>query len=531
MADRQAVQDLLIPFVSANRAGSSASPAVSVPVSAAATPATSTPGTPSSVAKGKRKADAMDAEAKSRTYDLRKSLLKKNSTLSHLHRQLVIGKLISEEEFWEGREAILRAEELTESQRPGRPSRLLDDRFVSAPKDPKKIQGGTGRGIKKVENGPVTLNLTKELIREIFEEFPVVQDAYAKHVPRIAENEFWARYFSSRLWEQHRASERKSATDEGTRKKDDIFDLYLEDPDWDPTPRKEMPDDVERFLDLQATEEDHGDSTTVRDVTMQAGRERTSLPLIRRFNDHSEKLLRAGKGTVSTNGLPMIYDEIEYSDLNAPAAPAQIALDVADADKEADKDAANGVLVGKSDAELRSLADGEVARVQKWHVNFGEVSLPNPSHGTAGGPPPDELKPLYDQFNFQREAQALAMKVVRDMHLASNKEEEVYAAIPQTILEQMRSCHIAATEFLRQYWAAILPPPPGSLGAGASSAEREKRAQKMIKYLKGTEGKVNAIVNVAMTERFDPERVRSAMAPTLGAVNVALARDAKRSKA
>lgn len=232
IADRQAVQDLLIPFVSANRASGSGSPAVSVPASVAATPAASTPGTPSSVAKGKRKADALDPEAKSRTYDLRKSLLKKNSTLSHLHRQLVIGKLISEEEFWEGREAILRAEELAESQRPGRPSRLLDDRFVSAPKDPKKIQGGTGRGLKKVESGPVTFNLTKELIREIFEEFPVVQDAYAKHVPRILDTDFWARYFSSRLWEQHRASERKTAADEGTRKKDDIFDLYLEDPDW-----------------------------------------------------------------------------------------------------------------------------------------------------------------------------------------------------------------------------------------------------------------------------------------------------------
>jgi transcription initiation factor TFIIH subunit 1 len=33
---------------------------------------------------------------------------------------------------------------------------------------------------------------------------------------------------------------------------------------------------------------------TVRDVTMQAGRERSSLPLIRRFNEHSNKLLRRG---------------------------------------------------------------------------------------------------------------------------------------------------------------------------------------------------------------------------------------------
>ena len=31
----------------------------------------------------------------------------------------------------------------------------------------------------------MVLNITKELTREIFEEFPVVQDAYARHVPGV----------------------------------------------------------------------------------------------------------------------------------------------------------------------------------------------------------------------------------------------------------------------------------------------------------------------------------------------------------
>lgn len=66
---------------------------------------------------------------------------------------------------------------------------------------------------------------------------------------------------------------------------------------------------MERFLDLAATEEDHGEvgrvfshvsrlivgkAITIRDHTMQAGRERSALPLIRRFNDHSDKLLQRG---------------------------------------------------------------------------------------------------------------------------------------------------------------------------------------------------------------------------------------------
>ena len=48
--------------------------------------------------------------------------------------------------------------------------------------------GGTGVGVKsKADSGPVVLNISKELTREIFEEFPVVQDAYARSVPGVCE--------------------------------------------------------------------------------------------------------------------------------------------------------------------------------------------------------------------------------------------------------------------------------------------------------------------------------------------------------
>ena len=50
-------------------------------------------------------------------------------------------------------------------------------------------------------------------------------------------------------------------------------------------------DDVYRLLDLAATEEDHGETGNVKDFTMRAGSQKKSLPLMRRFNEHSERLL------------------------------------------------------------------------------------------------------------------------------------------------------------------------------------------------------------------------------------------------
>jgi transcription initiation factor TFIIH subunit 1 len=113
----------------------------------------------------------------------------------------------------------------------------------------------------------------------------------------------------------------------------------------------------------------------------------------------------------------------------------------------------------------------------------------------------------------------------------------------------MKSCHNAATEFLRQYWAAILPTPSGALGTGTSAVSaktKTAKAAKMAGYLSATENKVKAIVHAATTVNVDPARVEAvsvfcevdnskwltldskALAPTLQAVKNALRMENKR---
>lgn len=191
-----------------------------------------------------------------------------------------------------------------------------------------------------------------------------------------------------------------------------------------------MPGNVEKYLDLAATEEDHGDSSTIRDVTMQAGKERSSLPLIRRFNDHSEKLLQSGRPTSTSSATASmltpsndLMDQIDFADLHAPAAPSVIPLDVAEAVVDDGKGGPRGILPGRSDADLLALADAEAARVGRWKADFATVCLPNPDPASGGPGPGTET---YDAFAFQRDAQFVAQRVVRDMHVASNLEDAVY---------------------------------------------------------------------------------------------------------
>lgn len=269
---------------------------------------TPTPGTPGPVTdQPEQPSGPLGPSLSPFAIQLKQSVLRKNPHLLSLHRQLVIEKLVTEAEFWDGREHLLEQERLQSTQQPGRSSQLLDDRFgftqqakARADRERKAKIVGTGYGIaqasgagKKGGEEELKIQVTKELQREIFEEFPITQRIYAENVggeEGMTEADFWSRYFRSRLWDRHRASARTQNAS-GLQKVDPVFDRYLEDPDDDPEPKHAPSRAVDLFLDLAATEEDHAGSGNGRDVTMQPGRQRGTLPLIRRFNEHSSRLV------------------------------------------------------------------------------------------------------------------------------------------------------------------------------------------------------------------------------------------------
>ncbi|SPO30153.1 related to TFB1 - subunit of RNA polymerase II transcription initiation factor TFIIH [Ustilago trichophora] len=211
--------------------------------------------------------------------ELRISVIKSNPALRALHKDIVISGQMSDAEFWShpSRQRLLRSERAKLEQRAGRNARLAD---------PKPTPN---------EAGELKLSITPELIRDLFEQFPVVARAYEENVPsKLDEGSFWTRYFQSKLYHRLRTSAR-SAASEHIVQDDAIFDQYLEEEDDQLEPRK-MFNPHDRLLDLGATEEDHGETGNGKDWTMRAGAERRTLPLMRRFNDHSQSLLDSALG-------------------------------------------------------------------------------------------------------------------------------------------------------------------------------------------------------------------------------------------
>ncbi|KNZ72901.1 RNA polymerase II transcription factor B subunit 1 [Termitomyces sp. J132] len=411
------------------------------------------------------------------------------TAIAQLHRDLVIAGQITEEEFWDGREHLLLAQAAADAQKKGKSGQLVDPR-------PEAVDGGE-----------IKIRITPQLVHDIFDEYPVVAKAYSDNVPsNLTEESFWKRYFQSKLFNAHRASIRSTAA-QHVVKDDPIFDTYLEKEDDGLEPRRQRNQSVDIFVDLAATSEDHEPTGNEKDITMQPGRQRGALPLIRKFNEHSERLLNSALGAMPASKRQRLevcssftFLQIELEDLQDPKEDAGIALEMQDSQRyfegrtaTLDGDDATKVL------DMPAVFRETRANVQGWEQNLLQLKQERKAGDAA----------LF----------SMTQNVSARLAVQTRKND-----IPDGLFRQMTTCQTAANEFLRQFWSAMYPPPMDVQSVNtATPAQRATKAAKMIGYVAKTREKVAALVNVARMHGVDPTRVESALKPVLTAVDQAIA--------
>jgi transcription initiation factor TFIIH subunit 1 len=398
---------------------------------------------------------------------------------------------ITESEFWDGREHLLLAEAASEGQKRGRPGQLVDPR-------PQTVEGGE-----------VKIVITPQLVHDIFDEFPVVAKAYNDNVPnKLSEAEFWKRYFQSKLFNAHRASIRSSAA-QHVVKDDPIFDKYLEKDDDELEPRRARNEVSDLFINIGATLEDHGETGNEKDVTMQAGRQRGALPLIRKFNEHSERLLNSALGEVP----PAKRRRVDSGNNEDEDAYAQIMLD-----DLKDPEAMDGITLQMQDREryfegqlARSASEQAGSEIVNVRAAFAELN-----HGFRG------WETRFSQLRIDKRAGDAALDSMTQNVSARLDIRTRKTNFPPTLFRQLTTCQTAANEFLRQFWTSLYPPPT-TTSSSATPSQNAAKAAKMAGYLSKTREKVEALVRAGQLEGVEPERVEVAMKPLLDAVEHALA--------
>ncbi|KAF5393387.1 hypothetical protein D9757_000738 [Collybiopsis confluens] len=441
----------------------------------------------------------------------RKNVFLNNPDLAVLHRELVVGGHITEAEFWEGREHLIYTQVAQDSQRKGKSGVIVDPRTET-------VDG--------------VIQLTPQLIQDTFEQYPVVAKAHSENVPskvftcnvndvvriffftntdttKLSEAEFWTRYFRSKLFNAHRASIRSAAT-QHVVKDDPIFDKYLEKDDDELEPRRQRDVAMDLFVDLGATREDHEDTGNEKDVTMQAGKQKGALPLIRKGEGPSSKRLKLTTDEREVEG-------IDIEDLHDLEPSAGIALEMQDSQRYFEGQMQDTGQDGtKESLDIKSIIRNTVVNLQQWDLNLSQVNslvLVLCYHSSK----------MFLKLKVERKAyDAALVSMTQNVHARLDAQSRKND-IPENLFKQMRSCQSAANEFLRHFWASISPPMSEGPTLGPSTpSQRAAKAAKMIAFLSRTHEKVTALAQIAQQQSVDPARVEVAMQPVLRAVDRAL---------
>ncbi|KAI8011449.1 General transcription and DNA repair factor IIH subunit TFB1-1 [Camellia lanceoleosa] len=165
-------------------------------------------------------------------------LLQEDGELQKLHKQFVIGGILTEAEFWATRKKLLdRNTSSVIKQRAGFKSAMLADVKPAA-------DGRSNR---------VTFNLSPEIIHQIFAEKPAVHQAFLKFVPRkMTEKDFWNKYCRAEYL--HSTKNPVAAAAEAAE--DEELAVFLKNDDvWASEARRKIRR-VDPTLDMEADEGD-----------------------------------------------------------------------------------------------------------------------------------------------------------------------------------------------------------------------------------------------------------------------------------
>ena len=220
---------------------------------------------------------------------------------------------------------------------------------------------------------------------------------------------------------------------------------------------------------------------------MRAGAERRTLPLMRRFNDHSQSLLDSALGDEPRRRAPEDHyvQDIVIDDLNESERVDRVRLDVRDLEhyfqsRATDDHVAPADLI-RSAAELDQAAS-------KWTPHLGEMDPANSQRASAAM-----------LANIHARTAARGANDISKCHralapLTEHGTDESSESLPESVQSEVLAAHAAATEFLRQFWSAMAPQEGGQ---GGTRASRRERATKMQTSLARARDRIEAAARTA----------------------------------
>ncbi|KAI5303970.1 RNA polymerase II transcription factor B subunit 1 [Ascosphaera pollenicola] len=474
------------PGAKAGEAGASAGARGATP--AAPAPAAATGG--AAKPKEHEKPEWEDDQRLLKDIEIQKSLLMSNMELQQLFAEAMGMKSQNittsqfTTQFWTARLPLLRAHAFEKAQQRGTYNVLVTLK-------------------PRTEEGATKLNISRDQIKLLFKQHPLVLKAYDECVPKIREEEFWSRFAQSRLFKKLRG-ERISNSDPS----DNILDKYLHVD----TMRYQRPSsNLPHIIDLSGNEENHSQRQGNRPDLDMRPTNLDKVPIIRTLNELSGKLLSNVAPSDVDPSAPIGMGEEEFDrrmlalrDLKEDEEVKRYVLKIRDQNTlfSAGNAESQEMVAGSSEAEPKPARDP--TRLLKGLRGEMDSNYPEDSAnlGALIGQQNDE------DDSDEEEAQQTNTKkrkidqvgTKESMHLASdkildslrtrraqegsladtNKTKGDTFGLTKTIYERTTLTHATSNEFLRQFWQAFLSGNPDRAAELSSLNESLIRASDRI---------------------------------------------------
>lgn len=333
----------------------------------------------------------------------------------------------------------------------------------------------------RVEDNVTRLNISKEQIQLIFTQHPLVKRVYDENVPKLSEQQFWSRFFQSRLFKKLRG-ERVSEADAT----DAVLDRYLREDFVDKSREANIP----HFLDLAGNEVHHSQRRGNRpDLDMRpSGADK--VPIIRTLNSLSEKIMANVAPADGDLSAPIGINEeawkkMQLWDLRGDEEQSRITLNISDQNRFFSH--------AQEDEQKRAVAQQDPDEIlQKLRA---EIKQNLPLGGTTAlqklaDPGDEEDEEMEDAPTDRRVGSSAALhtafaqisKAVRERRsqMSEGTGSDTFGLSPG-LYDRLTLTHATSTEFLHQFWQAFLSGDSDRAGEVASLKESLQRALERIK--------------------------------------------------
>ncbi|KAK2734237.1 RNA polymerase II transcription factor B subunit 1 [Onygenales sp. PD_40] len=467
---------------------------LTVALQAKAAPAPSGQSTPAAMAI----ANALTSAANTPSWDddshliadveLQQSLLKADPALQRVFMETLRtkadtvsnGQFVSQ--FWSARVHLLRAHAIEKAQTRG------SYNVLSTLKP-------------RVEDNVTKLNISKEQIQLIFSQHPLVKKVYDENVPKLTEQQFWSRFFQSRLFKKLRG-ERVTEADAS----DSVLDKYLRS---DEHAGRTWSAHVPHIIDLEGNEENHSQRLGNRPNFDMRPAGMDKVPIIRTLNSLSEKIMANVTPIDGDPSAPIgmseeAYNELQLRDLKGDEEMRRVVLNVKDQSRffaEAKKEDKGGleVDVGKRrDPKeiihvLQNDLDGTFPANNRGGARLDLIIQPDGANDTDDDddndndndnePPtkPNPANPPSKSTPTTASTQIFtAIRAHKSQTTPPSTTSPSTCGLPPPLFDRLTLTHATTTEFLHQFWAAFLSGNPDRAAEIASLVESLNRAMDRI---------------------------------------------------